>query len=141
MGNKPIYSNGNVGIVYFDECDNLLLCISIFLKIFISCIINARHYEVLLFKITSTGNKKIFFTFSLSHSHSLSLSLSLSLLHLYLWFYVIVQIHSPMSPEKEQKYIDVDGKFDIDFPGGIITTLILLVIQKSLFLCRCLWRS
>ena len=144
MGNKPIYSNGNVGIVYFDECDNFLLCISIFLKIFISCIINARHYVVLRFKITSKRNKQIFLyllslllSLSLSHTHTLSLSL----LHLYLWFYVIVQIHSPMSPEKEQKYIDVDGKFDIDFPGGIITTLILLVIQKSLFLCRCLWRS
>ena len=78
MGNKPIYTNGNVGIVYFDECDNLLLCISIFLKIFISCIINARHYVVLRFKITSTRNKKIFL-YLLSLLLSLSLSFSVSL--------------------------------------------------------------
>ena len=70
MGNKPIY--GNVGIVGFDECDNLLLYIPIFLRIFIRFIINVRHYLILLFKITSTKNKNM----------SLHLSLSLSLLSL-----------------------------------------------------------
>ena len=78
MGNKPIY--GNVGIVGFDECDNLLLYIPIFLRIFIRFIINVRHYLILLFKITSTKNKNM----SLHFSPSLSLSLSLSVLHLYL---------------------------------------------------------
>ena len=63
MGNKPIY--GNVGIVGFDECDNLLLYIPIFLRIFIRFIINVRHYLILLFKITSTKNKNMSLHFSL----------------------------------------------------------------------------
>ena len=72
MGNKPIY--GNVGIVGFDECDNLLLYIPIFLRIFIRFIINVRHYLILLFKITSTKNKNMSLHFSLSLSLSISLS-------------------------------------------------------------------
>jgi len=115
-------------------------CISLFFCGFLSASLSAL--DTIWFYYSKLPQQKIKICLYISLSLSLSLlSLSLSVLHLYLWFYFIFQIHSPMSPEKEQKYIDVDGKFDIDFPGGIITTLILLVIQKSLFLCRCLWRS
>ena len=78
MGNKPIH--GNVGIVYFDECDNLLLYIPIFLRIFIRFIINVRHHLILLLNKNYLNKKNMSLpSLSLSLSFTLSLSPSLSL--------------------------------------------------------------